>query len=395
MTHSGGRHYSEIPFAPRGPQELSGYGLFVKCVFEGAGCGGTRARSNGRVACRVGMLMPTLGHARYTQDSHVRRLCAGELSRGVGLRGFESHSPHQTTNPLVSLSELAAFGFWMQKQGYRPSTIQGCIKSLKPIARQTNLLDPEAVKSYLAKASVSENTKDRYTQDLTRFYKYKGITWTAPRYRRVEKLPFIPTETEVAQLISGLGPKTACFLQILQETGMRAGEAWNLKWVDIDFERGTVNVTPEKGSRPRQLKISNRTLAMLNSSKRLWVYVFRNPAVNPLKSLDGFRRNFELSRVNVALKLQNPRIKSISFKTLRHYKATMEYHRTKDILHVMQLLGHKNIRNTLVYTHLVNWQNDEYVCKVAKTVDEAKALITDGFDYVTDVDNYKLFRKRK
>ncbi len=48
----------------------------LKCVFEGAGCGGTRARSNGRVACHVGMLMPTLGHARYTQDSHVRRLCA-------------------------------------------------------------------------------------------------------------------------------------------------------------------------------------------------------------------------------------------------------------------------------------------------------------------------------
>ena len=73
----------------------------------------------------------------------------------------------------------------------------------------------------------------------------------------------------------------------------------------------------------------------------------------------------------------------------------MFYHSTKDILATMQLLGHKNIRNTLVYTHLVNWQNDEYVCKVSKTIDEAKALITDGFDYVTDVDSYKLFRKRK
>ena len=45
----------------------------LKCVFEGAGCGGTRARSNGRVACHVGMLMPTLGHARYTQDSRFAR----------------------------------------------------------------------------------------------------------------------------------------------------------------------------------------------------------------------------------------------------------------------------------------------------------------------------------
>jgi hypothetical protein len=44
--------------------------------------------------------MPTLGHARYTQDSRKTRgfTCAGELSRGVGLRGFESHSPHQLTH---------------------------------------------------------------------------------------------------------------------------------------------------------------------------------------------------------------------------------------------------------------------------------------------------------
>ena len=86
---------------------------------------------------------------------------------------------------------------------------------------------------------------------------------------------------------------------------------------------------------------------------------------------------------------------AISFRTLRHFKATMEYHRTKDILHVMQLLGHKSIKNTLVYTHLVDFGGDEFVCKVAKTVDEAKALVESGFDYVTDVEGMKLFRKRK
>ncbi len=80
---------------------------------------------------------------------------------------------------------------------------------------------------------------------------------------------------------------------------------------------------------------------------------------------------------------------------MRHFKATMEYHKTKDILHVMQLLGHKNIKNTLVYTHLVNFEGDDYVCKIARTVDEAKALIEDGFDYVTEVEGIKLFRKRK
>jgi hypothetical protein len=61
----------------------------------------------------------------------------------------------------------------------------------------------------------------------------------------------------------------------------------------------------------------------------------------------------------------------------------------------MQLLGHKNIRNTLVYTHLVSFESDEFVCKTARTVQEAKALVESGFDYVTDIDGVKLFRKRK
>jgi integrase len=45
---------------------------------------------------------------------------------------------------------------------------------------------------------------------------------------------------------------------------MRAGEAWMLKWTDFSFENRTVNVTPEKGSDPRQLKISDRLIAMIN-----------------------------------------------------------------------------------------------------------------------------------
>lgn len=73
----------------------------------------------------------------------------------------------------------------------------------------------------------------------------------------------------------------------------------------------------------------------------------------------------------------------------------MEYHKTKDVLHVMQFLGHKNITNTLKYTQLVNFQSDDYVCKVAKTLIEATQLIEAGLGYITEMENIKLFRKRK
>ena len=73
----------------------------------------------------------------------------------------------------------------------------------------------------------------------------------------------------------------------------------------------------------------------------------------------------------------------------------MEYHRTKDILYVMRLLGHKNIKNTLIYTQLVTFENDDYICKAATNIREAAELIEAGFEYVCDVASTKLFRKRK
>lgn len=80
---------------------------------------------------------------------------------------------------------------------------------------------------------------------------------------------------------------------------------------------------------------------------------------------------------------------------LRHVKATIEYHKTKDILHVMGVLGHKNIKNTLVYTHLVDFGDDEYVLKIAKTAEETSQLLEAGFEFVcTASDNLMVFKKR-
>ena len=54
-------------------------------------------------------------------------------------------------------------------------------------------------------------------------------------------------------------------------------------------------------------------------------------------------------------------------------KATIEYQKTKDILHVQQLLGHRKIENTLKYTQFVHFNDDEeYVSKVAKNAEQVK-----------------------
>jgi integrase len=122
------------------------------------------------------------------------------------------------------------------------------------------------------------------------------------------------------------------------------------------------------------------------------------PKENP-KPFNGsyrhFARNFRQQRKRVACKLRNNRINKITFHTLGHWKATTEYAKTKDILHVMKILGHKNIQNTLLYTQLISFESDDFHQATAKTIQEAQKLVEARFEYVTDFDDVKLFRKRK
>jgi len=58
-------------------------------------------------------------------------------------------------------------------------------------------------------------------------------------------------------------------------------------------------------------------------------------------------------------------------------------------------MGHRKIGTTLIYTQLLNITDDEYTCKTASNVKQAKELIEAGFQHVADKDGFMLFRKRK
>jgi len=68
------------------------------------------------------------------------------------------------------------------------------------------------------------------------------------------------------------------------------------------------------------------------------------------------------------------------------------------------MLGHRDIKSTPIYTHLVNFEGDEYHTAPSKSLKEDGELLKVGFEYVTEREGiriyrkrmtYKLFRKRK
>jgi len=285
---------------------------------------------------------------------------------------------------------LFNFAWWMKKQGYAESTILSRTRIMKNLSRRIDIFDPESVKELIAKQKWTARRKQTVAEAYSCFLRMHELTWNPPKYRAPRTHPFIPHPTEVEQLIAGCSKSMATLLQFLKETGARIGEAQNLNWTDIDFQNQTVTITPEKGSDARVIRISSKLASMLSErmARSAGDRVFHQNA-------NSLRSTLIRQRKRVASKLKNPRINRITFHTLRHFKATMEYQRTKDILHVKRLLGHRNINNTLIYTHLVDFEALEYVSKVATSIEEACKLVDAGFEYVCDVDGAKIFRKPK
>ena len=292
--------------------------------------------------------------------------------------------------------KIIEYVWWMKKQGYAPSTIEGRAWFLKRLEMLgADIFDPDSIKEVIARQETwNENSKLLAVVAYASFAQMAGIRFEPPRYRPTQKFPFIPTEEEIDQLIAACGKVISTFLQLLKETGVRLGEAWMLHWTDIDMKNRNVRITPEKGSNPRILPISMKLIEMLNNLPK------KSEKIFTCSSKRIMNTNFYMQRKRIAKKLSNPRLLKITFHTLRHWKATMEYHKTKDILYVMKTLGHKAIQSTLIYIDLERGifnspRNDEYTVRVAKTLDETCNLLEAGFEYVTNMDDAKIFRKRK
>jgi hypothetical protein len=69
------------------------------------------------------------------------------------------------------------------------------------------------------------------------------------------------------------------------------------------------------------------------------------------------------------------------------------------VIHVQQLLGHRDIKSTMLYIcmekQLFQTSDDDFHVKVAKTPEDIKALLEVGFEYVVEKDGLLFFRKRK
>lgn len=361
----------------------------------------------------------------YPRLARQRSCCRLEANRSTTTVSGEDGAPNSAVNgastQILRAGEARIVQYALANKKLKRTTLKPRFGTLKRINKAVNLqnwkaniLDHEYVAGWLEDPETlglggkkpSPNTKYKWLQDLNAFYGWAGIKWTAPDLKRVRTQPYLPPLQSILFLIhmmTQLDFKQGVFLQTLKETAARAGEAWMLKWSEIEFRQRIVTIaTPEKGSRSRTRAVSQRLIDMLNLLRKTdSPYVFHRELTDPAKctdSLDDFRRQFERLRKQLDGQYPAYRLRAVHFHSFRTWRATWEYYQTKDVRHVMDLLGVVNPWLVNVYVQLAQailLREDDYDVKQAKCPEEATELGSMGYQKYDEFGEVHLYRKLK
>ncbi|MDP3816144.1 integron integrase [Pseudomonas sp.] len=256
----------------------------------------------------------------------------------------------------------------------------------------------EAFLTHLAVArNVSASTQNQALAALLFLYKevlklelpwLEGIV----RAKKPKHLPVVLTREEVGAVLGQLDGVRWIVASLLYGSGLRLLEALRLRVKDVDFARGEVLVRDGKGQKDRVTMLPQRLLLPLQQHLRKaellhqqdlaegfgranlpfalarkyphaaaewgWQFVFPsvNRSVDP-RSKGIFRHHLHEKTIQRAVREAVRRaglIKHATPHTLRHSFATHLLESGQDIRTVQELLGHSDVKTTMIYTHVLN-----------------------------------------
>jgi integron integrase len=216
----------------------------------------------------------------------------------------------------------------------------------------------------------------------------EGVT----RARKPKRLPTVLTRAEAHALLGRMEGVHALMARLMYGTGLRLAECLELRVKDVELERREVMVREGKGAKDRITMLPESLVepvkVQLESGRRIhdadraagvagvalphaygvknpsaatswaWFWVFpqahlsRDPRSGILRRHHAYEQTF--SRALKRAAWQAKIVKPVSAHTLRHSFATHLLEAGYDIRTVQELLGHKDVSTTMIYTHVLN-----------------------------------------
>lgn len=188
---------------------------------------------------------------------------------------------------------------------------------------------------------------------------YPGLAGLAlPRIRREKRLPRVLSVEQVQLLLRSCDLYTKALFSVIYDCGLRASEACNLQWYDINSDRRQLLVRRGKGGKDRFVPISPKTLQVL----RVYWKRYRHAGLVFRKDDEGTPIDPSYIRKCLKRQLQKAGLDtSLSPHALRHSYATHLLEAGEDIQTVQRRLGHKSLQTTVVYLHVARLERRQCV----------------------------------
>lgn len=217
------------------------------------------------------------------------------------------------------------------------------------------LMDESIVKSFLLQKQddgLSQQSVNLYLNGIKFFYRHvlKKRVKLDIRFAKIRKrLPVVLSHNEVLRVIdSYANRKHKLLVSLAYGAGLRVSEAVCLRVDDLDFERGLLTVRLGKGNRDRQTLLPRKLLRELKA-----LCMLKDPGAYLFESERGGRLCVRTAQKVFEQGLGRAGIrKKATFHSLRHSFATHLLENGTDIRYVQELLGHRNIKTTQVYTRV-------------------------------------------
>lgn len=169
--------------------------------------------------------------------------------------------------------------------------------------------------------------------------------------RQEYKLPDVLSKAEVADILQNIpNKKHKTIIALIYSAGLRVSEVVNLQISDIDSGRMSVHIRGSKNNRDRYVALSEKLLVLLRDYFKLFKpkqYLFEGRN-NSKYSVRAIQKIFSKAVARAGIN------KKVSVHSLRHSFATHLVEQGIDIRIIQELLGHKNIKTTQIYTHITS-----------------------------------------
>ncbi len=219
-------------------------------------------------------------------------------------------------------------------------------------------IDSDQINDYLTTLAINPKSPCRsnfkhMVYGLRYYYRLIGMNGNAielPSIKTEAKLPVILNQNELKELFAvPTRLKQRVVLTLIYSAGLRGQEVINLKISDIDFERKTIHIRQSKCKKDRIVPLAESMAVGLKKyigADKPQIWLFNGKEHDGRYSVNGISWIMRQNLKKTSIK------KEVNLHSLRHSYATHLLEQGLNIVTIKELLGHADIRTTMIYLHV-------------------------------------------